>query len=81
MILFLQHITRPSRKVEHEYDEGVTKVVVQDYCHNEVARTTVYGTSGYAQFKCSWVGKHLCYSPTPAYFQESDDEVGSPKTK
>lgn len=81
VILLAQYITKPSRKLEHEYEEGVTRIVVQDFHHEEVARTTVYGTSEFDKFKCSWVGKHLCYSPVPAYFQESHDEVGSPKTK
>lgn len=77
VLLLIQYLTRPARTITHEYDDGVTRIVVQDFCHEEVARTTVYGTDGAALFKRSWVGKHLCYSPLPTYFQEGDTEVGT----
>lgn len=75
MVLLLQYLTTSRKQITHDYDEGVTRIVVQDFCNEEVARTTVYGTDGVALFKRSWVGKHLCYSPLPSYFQASDEEV------
>ena len=77
VLLFIQSWLKPARTIVHEYDDGVTRIVVQDFCQNEVARTTAYGTDGGAIFKRSWVGKHLCYSPKQEYFQTSDPEVGS----
>lgn len=77
ILLLFQYLTRPARTITHEYDSGTTRIVVQDIANEVTTRTTVYGTDGGALFKRSWVGKHLCYSPLPTYFQESDTEVGS----
>ena len=77
ILLFIQSWLKPSRTIVHEYDEGTTRVVVQDFKVDETTRTTVYGTDGDAIFKRSWVGKHLCYSPKQEYFQASDTEMGT----
>ena len=75
ILLFIQSWLKPERTIVHEYDEGVTRVVVQDFKEDVTTRTTIYGTDGSALFKRSWVGSNLCYSPLQAYFQASDEEV------
>lgn len=79
--MFARTLLPKKNTITHEFDDDTTHVVVHDYVNEEVKRTSTYGTDGGYAIKASWVGKHLCYSPSKEYFQADVLTVGDPKTK